>query len=162
MNSGDSEESEAWRLERVLEASLISWHGHNALSSDQNVSAVSAAWAWWHSRDVIISGPLLSPPSRSLPSLSISSPGGEPSQHCIVYQKQTLGVLSRSDLYYFVRAVREMIDPRDGTQGGHWAHTALSSPESLLGPNITFLSDFLSKVAINCVREIKQYSIKFQ
>ena len=46
-----------------------------------------------------------------------------------------------------------------GAQGAE--HTVLSSPESLLGPNITFLSDFLSKVAINCVREIKLFSIKY-
>lgn len=125
MNSGDSEESEAWRLERVLEASLISWHGHNALSSDQNVAAVSAAWAWWHSRDVIISGPLLSPPSRSLPSLSISSPEGEPSQHRIVTQKQTLDVWSRSDFYYFVRGAGDERSTGWDTRGPLGAYRAI-------------------------------------
>ena len=140
-----------WRLERVLGASLISWHRHNA----PRLWSECAAWVWWHPREVIISGRHCHHhyhdhyhhfPYHLLMKVNPRAIVSSPNKHWMLTEMILIILLSV--------VWEERMGPK--------AHTALSSPESLLGPNITFLSDFLSKVAINCVSEIKLFSIKFQ
>ena len=145
-------------VERVLEASLISWHRHNAAQ----LWSECAAWVWWHPREVIISHEAIVVITITIITITfhIISWGlmRLNPRNISVFSKQTWDVLNRFWLFCGACCVREIM----GWDIRRIQHTALSSPDSLLGPNITFLSDFLSKVAINCVSEIKLFSIKFQ